>query len=436
MSRALLVLRHEVYALLSRRSFWMFLLGVPLLGFIIYGGAAYLNRPAPAAETQPPFPSTEAPAPSPTSAPPLSAVGDLFAPQQETRPQGYIDQANLLVETPGWMVDNADWVRYSDPAEAAQDLARGTIGAYYVIPPDYIQAGRLLAYTAEYNLMATQLNSRDLIDYIQYNLFDGDEEKLFVYWAPFSEVVEENLAEPQQARRDASSLAGLIVPYAVTSLLMMSVIGSATLLLNGLAEEKVNRTIETLLVSISPRQILMGKITGLGLVGLLQAAVWGGLGFLLLRLSGQTFTLSDEFALPASVLAWGALFFLLGYLLYAAMMAGVGALVPGLREASQVTFVISLPLMTPYFLLPALVGNPNGWLATALSMFPLTAPTSMVLRLSAGAVVPVWQVLLSAGILALSSLVVIRIAARMFRAQTIMSGQKFGVKSIWRALVG
>lgn len=440
MNRALLVLKHEIYALVSRRSFWLFLFGVPALGFAIYGGAAYLNRtpsPAPAQSApgeQVPFPVEGAPSTAEATQPALAVVEELFAPQEELRPQGVIDQAGLLVNTDDLFYDERVWRFYDAADEADADLRSGVIAAYYVILPDYVNTGRLMAYTAEYNMITTSQSAAALVEAIETNLF-GDELRAAYYDMPFTTVEEVNLSPAPQPQRETNSILGLAIPYAVTSLLMMSILGSATLLLNGLAEEKVNRTIETLLLSTTPNQILLGKIGGLGIVGLFQTAVWGGLGFLLLRLSGQTFAFPDAYMLSGAVLAWGALFFLLGYLLYAALMAGVGALVPGLREASQVTFIISLPLMSPYFLLPALAGAPNSWLAVAFSLFPLTAPTGMLLRMSAGDV-PLWQAALSALLLAASCALVIRLAARMFRAQTIMAGQKWGVRSVWRAVRG
>jgi ABC-2 type transport system permease protein len=179
----------------------------------------------------------------------------------------------------------------------------------------------------------------------------------------------------------------------------------------------------------------MGKIIGLGLVGLLQVVIWFGSALFLFRISGKTFESVSQVQLPPSLFAWGVLFYLLGYLVYSSLMAGIGALVPKVREASQATFVLMLPMMAPLFLLSALIEAPNGPLSVALSLFPFTASTTMMMRLSA-AHVPTWQVILSIFLLIATAVVTIRAVARMFRAQTLLSGQPFSLKRFALALAG
>ena len=155
----------------------------------------------------------------------------------------------------------------------------------------------------------------------------------------------------------------------------------------------------------------------------------------MLARSGSTFNLPIAFQLPPSFLIWGLIFFLLGYAVYASLMAGLGALVPNLREASQATILVIFPLIIPIFLLSILINEPDSMLAIILSIFPLTAPVAMMTRLSAG-VVPFWQTLLAAVLLALTAMFVVRAVARMFHAQTILSGQPFSRKLFFNALLG
>jgi ABC-2 type transport system permease protein len=225
------------------------------------------------------------------------------------------------------------------------------------------------------------------------------------------------------------------LPYAVTMLFYIIILSAASLLLSSVAKEKENRMMEILLVSVTPRQLLTGKIVALGLLGLTQTIVWVGTGRILLARSGTTFNLPIAFQLPPSFLIWGVVFFLLGYAVYASLMAGLGALVPNLREATQATIVVIFPLIIPIFLLSILINDPNGMLATILSLFPLTAPVAMMTRLSAGNV-PLWQTSLSAILLAVTAVLVVRSVARMFRAQTILSGQPFSRKLFFSTLLG
>jgi ABC-2 type transport system permease protein len=155
----------------------------------------------------------------------------------------------------------------------------------------------------------------------------------------------------------------------------------------------------------------------------------------LLARSGTTFNLPIAFQLPPSFLIWGLVFFVLGYAVYASLMAGLGALVPNLREASQATIVVISPLIIPLFLINILIEEPHSLVSTLMSLFPLTAPVAMMTRLASGGV-PLWQILVSATLLAITAVFIVRAVARMFRAQTILSGQPFTRKLFFNALFG
>lgn len=149
-----------------------------------------------------------------------------------------------------------------------------------------------------------------------------------------------------------------------------------------------------------------------------------------------TFNLPSAIQLPPGFLVWGVIFFLLGYATYASLLAGLGALTPNLREASQVTFVVLLPLLVPLFFSNTVFAEaPHGALATSLSLFPLSAPVAMMARLSVGGVAW-WHPPLAAVLLAATAVFIVRAVAGMFRAQTLLSGQPVRVKTYLRALMG
>jgi ABC-2 type transport system permease protein len=206
-------------------------------------------------------------------------------------------------------------------------------------------------------------------------------------------------------------------------------------LLSSITKEKENRVIEVLMLSATPRQLLLGKIIGLGIAGLIQTVLWVGTGYTLLRLSGQTFQLPAIFQLPPSFLVWGLVFFVLGYAVYGGLMAGIGALVPNLREASQATIILVIPLIIPLMFISVLIEEPHSTFGVVTSLFPLTAPVVMMTRLASGGV-PWWQPPLASVLLLATAYLIILAVARMFHAQTILSGQPFNVKRYLLALVG
>ncbi|NTW45382.1 MAG: ABC transporter permease, partial [Anaerolineaceae bacterium] len=235
--------------------------------------------------------------------------------------------------------------------------------------------------------------------------------------------------------RDPENGLTFFIPYIVTMMFYIIILGSSSLMLNSITNEKTNRVMEILMTSINPTQMLTGKIVALGIVGLMQTIIWSVSGFLLLRLSGRTMDLASSFQLPISILFWGILFFIAGYTLYASLMAGLGAMVPNLKEASQATTILVIPMIIPLMFMGAIIDKPNGMISLILSLFPLTAPVTMMTRLASGNV-PLWQILLSLFLIFAFSYLVIRSVSNLFRAQTLLSGQEFKLKYFFNALRG
>ena len=156
---------------------------------------------------------------------------------------------------------------------------------------------------------------------------------------------------------------------------------------------------------------------------------------MLLRLGGTTFSIGAEFQLPVSILLWGVLFFLLGYTIYASLMAGLGALVPNLRESSQATMLVIIPLVIPLMFISSLIESPDSALSVGLSLFPITSPVAMMTRL-AGGPVPFWQPALAVVLLIATAILIVRAVANMFRTQNLLSGQTVSIKRYVSALFG
>jgi ABC-2 type transport system permease protein len=413
MSKTLLVLKHEIITTIARRSFILMALGVPLVGALFMLGVSYLNS----------RPDSQA----------TGVVSNLFSGQSERSglPEGYVDEAGILQTIPEG-IPAGQFLPYPDQERAEQAVRAGEIGAYYLIPPDFMETGEVVYIRPDFNPLSAFDQSEEMQWILTVNLLGGDEALASLVNQPLET---ETVSLAPTPERDEENPLTFFLPYAVTLLFYFVIIMSSSFLLNSVTKEKENRVLEILMISATPRQLLMGKISGLGVVGLLQTIIWGGTAFTLLRLSGRTLDIPAAFQLPPSILFWGLIFFLLGYAVYASLMASVGALVPNLREASQATFVVILPLIIPLMLISVLIQEPNGALATALSLFPLTSPVVMMTRLAAGPV-PVWQPVLAAVLLLVTSVFIIRSTANLFRAQTLLSGQPFKMGAFFRALAG
>ncbi len=409
MNKTLLVLKHEIITILSRPSFLFAMFGIPIIGVAVFMVAGQLNK---ANQAQ-------------------NVLTQLISSPPSTLPEGYVDQSGIIKEIPA-SVQPGLLIAFPDEISASQAVVKGQISGYYIIPADYIQSGNITNVRSDFNPLSSSGQSGLMEWILQVNLLGGDVQLASLINGP-KDLNPVSLSPAPQ--RDDSNMLTFFLPYAVTMLFYIIILSAASLLLSSVAKEKENRVMEILMVSVTPRQLLTGKIVGLGLLGLLQTIAWVGTGRILLARSGTTFNLPIAFQLPPSFLIWGIIFFLLGYAVYASLMAGLGALVPNLREASQATIVVIFPLIIPIFLLSVLIEEPQGLLATILSIFPLTSPVAMMTRLSAGDV-PFWQTSLAAVLLALTALLVVRAVARMFRAQTILSGQPFSRKLFFDALFG
>ncbi len=411
MKKILLVTKNEIVTILTRPSFWLAAVGLPLVGAVVFAAVGWVNQNAGAAQ----------------------AVSQIVSGPQVTVTEGYVDESGLLREIPS-TIPAGTFEAFPDEAAARQALKSGKIAAFYVIPRDYLQTGKVTYVRPDFSpLSAGSDQTSKFLWALQVNLVGGDVTLANLVNGPL-DVQQVSLAAAPQP--DESNPLSFWAPYGVTLLFYFLIMGSASLLLSNISKEKENRVVEILLTSVTPRQLLTGKIVGLGIVGLGQTLLWLGTAVALMNLSGQTFQLPASFAFPPSFLVWGLVFFLLGYAVYASLMAGLGALAPNLREATQLTFVIMLPMIIPlFFSSTVFMEDPNGPIATALSLFPLSAPVAMMARLASRGV-PWWHPVLAAVLLAVTAVIIVRAVAGMFRAQALVSGQPIKIKTYFRALFG
>jgi ABC-2 type transport system permease protein len=358
---------------------------------------------------------------------------NLIAPSQSIESMGYIDPAGLIDDLPSDLEPaGVTLEEFSDEQAAKVALESGEISVYYLIPEDFLATGEYIVVTPDFNPLSGGDNNWAFEWALTVNLLDGDEEKAARVFYP---MIETRVSRsPDQPAADEDNPLTFAVPYVVTIFFYMIIFGSATLMLNSISKEKQNRVIEVLLLSVSPRQLLVGKIVALGLVGMMQTGIYLTIGSVLLRFSGRSFEFAANFNLPENLVLWGLVFFVLGYSIYAALMAGAGALAPNTREASQITFILIIPLIIPLFFMSALIDNPNSLLSILVSMFPFSAPVAMMTRLAAGQV-PMWQLLLSTGIMAATAYLIMILVARLFRAQTLLTGQEVKVGVYVKALL-
>lgn len=410
MNKVMLVFKQEIITTISRVSFWVGALGIPILGFVILGVAGILNG---------------------RSTPPSIAenLQGLVSQEADTRPIG-------LVDPQGFIDSSADLPfpiqYYPDEESALHDLKAGKIRAYASIPADYLATGKA-TYMQE-KLQISENDPKDALEQLLTVSILKDPKLALLVRQPLAFRRLENISETPQVDIEGNP-ASYFVPYLLGMVFYVVTLGTATTMLNSMEREKENRVLESLLCSLSPIDILSGKILALGLLGLLQAVAWFGGAFLLAGMSASVLpAMLGQMYLPTALLWWSLGLFVLGYFFNASIMGAAGALADSTREASQVSMLVTLPSIIPIMLNAVIIDAPHSTLSVALSLIPPTAPMTLVMRM-ASTTVPWWQIASAVILLVLSDYLLIRAAANVFRANDLLHGSKVSIPVFIRTLV-
>lgn len=334
-----------------------------------------------------------------------------------------------------------------------------------LIPEDFYENRSVEILSIEKPNILTQ---KEIENQLEDILRSDGYEKIGVDVAQINEIKTDVQVAPKQITeegdtKDSNTQVAMIISMALAVLVYISLFLYGSQVMRGVIEEKSNRIVEVIISSVKPFQLMMGKIVGIGLVGLTQFALW-------LLLSGILFTAAsalisnpanlqetmqsasgtdlnqisqsspqaakimaslESINFPELILTF-FIFFFGGYLIYSALFAAVGSAVDSETEANQFTFPITMPLLLTYMLsFGVLVNDPNGAIATWLSFIPFTSPIAMIVRVPFG--VPTWQILVSAVLLIGGFLATTWVAARIYRVGILMHGKKasFGELMKW-----
>ena len=402
------IIRNEIITTLSRKSFIIFAFVIPVLAVFVFFIIHQIRAVKPSG----------------------SSSGEKKEASGKLQTEGYIDYAGLIRAIPDSFPPNI-LLPFPDEQSAREAMRSKTIHAYYIIPEDFIETGNLIYVNPDFNLISSGKQTWIMRRTLSANLLDNDPETI----QKFNNVmnVKERALAPSQVP-DTQKPEHFIIPYATSLIFVIVLLSSSSLLLYSISEEKTNRVMEILLSSITPRQILTGKILGLGILGLIQGATWVGSAIIILFLLGNTSTIPLTSLVTPMLFVWILLFFILGYFVYASLMAGLGALVPNMKEASQATILVIWPIVVSISISRYLILNPHGSVSTFLSLFPLTSPVVMLMRVVIGGF-PWWQPLLAVAILILTILLILRAVSRMFHAVSLLSGQSFSIRRFYKSFL-
>jgi ABC-2 type transport system permease protein len=358
----------------------------------------------------------------------------LISGRATERAIGYVDQSGVLSGAPALPTADSEGDRYvpllpfQDEAAARAAYVAGQIDAYVVIPPDYRATGAATLYARE-NLSSP--GEATLRDFVRGGLVAGRPPEVGARAiTPIEQMTRRTIDGGREA--DSDNFLIFLLPTVVGLLFMISVFFSSGYLLMGLIEEKENRTMEIVMTSIAPWQLVGGKTLGLGLLGLTQVLIWSS-GVAALLALGAALVEDLRAALPLDLLLVALLFFIPGYMLYAGCMIGISAMVTSTQEGQQFSSILSLLAMSPFFANFLFIINPNGVVPLIMSFFPLSAPIAMLMRMPLGDV-PAWQIAVSLLLVIASALLASWGAARIFRAGMLRYGKSIKLRDLFGVL--
>jgi len=245
-------------------------------------------------------------------------------------------------------------------------------------------------------------------------------------------------------------------------IIMMFIIIYGAMVMRSVIEEKTSRIIEVIISSVKPFELMMGKILGTAAAGLTQFFIWVILMFIIFMISSfvfgfdvsanmntsqmtaeqleilaqndTQFILTEILNLPfLSMFFYFILYFLLGYLLYSSIYAAIGAAVDNETDTQQFMLPVMMPLMIGVYVgFATVINDPHGVIATTFSMIPFTSPIVMLMRIPFG--VPWWQIAISLFLLLITFLIVVWIAAKIYRVGILMYGKKVNYKELYKWL--
>lgn len=314
-----------------------------------------------------------------------------------------------------------------------QQIAAGKIDAYVYLPPTALREERLNYYARNVG----DLEGREQFR-VALNRAVIDRR---VSLAGLPQTTLENLT--REVRFDIRNERGevdrgqtMILAFGLLMIIYITILVYGVTVMRGVIEEKQSRIIEVLLSSVRPFDLMLGKLIGIGLVGLTQYFVWTVFGLLLGLLTSFPVLVSNWQSLPRIepiLLLFFLIYFVLGYFLYATLYAMVGAMVTSEEDGQQMQLPVTMTIVVPMLVSTLVMRDPGGTAATILSLIPFFSPMLMFLRIGLQTP-PWWQIALSIVLLIGTILGAVWVAAKIYRVGVLMYGKRPTIPEIWRWL--
>lgn len=347
---------------------------------------------------------------------------------QNKSPVGYVDKLGFLNEAlQAELPDPEERIEirgYSSVEDAQEALEREEIQAFFVFPLEYRQTLK----TEIYYLKEPPRNEvwREFDDFVRINLVDGLAGDVQERLLEGPTITVHDIVSDREFSENA--IINIVMPIVASIFFFFATMSAGGYLLGVVASEKENRTMELMLTSVTPGQLIGGKALGLLSAALTQLAIYVIAAVVGLRIAAIYVDQLQQVTVPWGYLGLIALYFFPAYALVAATMVAIGGAVTELQQAQQIAGIINLFFIFPFFLIGIIITNPAHPLMTVMTLFPTTSFLTISMRWGLGTI-PVWQLAVSWVLLVATMLFMIWAAARIFRAGMLRYGQPLSFKA-------
>lgn len=242
-------------------------------------------------------------------------------------------------------------------------------------------------------------------------------------------IIEVRKGEGEKAGGKDVFMTTLFTAMSFVMLIYMTTLLYGQMIGRSVVQEKVSKTVEVMLSSVSPRDLMFGKILGLGLAGLLQYGIWAGMALILSRYVAPALGVAAPSAISPASIGWLVVFFVMAFFLYAAGYAALGAAAEDENQLGQLAWPLLIFLIVPLVMISSFVMNPGSTLSIVFSLFPMTSPIVMLIRILVSPP-PAWQIALCLVLLAGTIYAMMLAAAKIFRMGILMTGKRGNFKEM------
>ena len=348
---------------------------------------------------------------------------------EEPKPIGYVALSGDLSGA-----SFPDFTRFDARQDGIDAITAGDIEDLFIAPADFLESGDVEWLSQRSGIFAGEDNRDRFASFLIVSLIaEKLEPSLLERVIAGADYVRVHVGEDGSITPEDDELNQFLAPLIFAVLLMMSIAVGSTTLLQSVSEEKENRMVDVLLTSVSPLALMTGKILALGTTSLIQIVVWiTSIAIIGPQVIDQIPN-AAELEIEPVTLVYVSLFFVAGFFLFSVVLAGIGSATTSAKEAGPISAMVVVPGAIPVWLSSVILSAPDAGIARLLSFIPLTAPTTMMMRI--GSVeVSTAEILASLVVMVAAGVAMLFVSSRIFRAGMLLCGQRMTLAAVWRAV--